>query len=101
MPLCSSELVAEFADVVLPPATLSKDTKGIWAETTLDMSDPYQEAVVDLVKLGALSWSSGSAAHVVQKNADGRITRWFVCENEPHSESMRTATPSASIALSL
>ena len=66
----------EFANVIFPPATVTKDSKGLYVETMLDLGDPLQEALSQLVSLGALRWSSGSAAHVVQKAADGRIVRW-------------------------
>ena len=66
----------EFANVIFPPATVTKDSKGLWVETMLDLDDPLQEALSELVSLGALRWSSGSAAHVVRKAADGRILRW-------------------------
>jgi hypothetical protein len=66
----------EFGDVILPTATVRKDSKGLFVEATLDLSDPLQEAISQLVLLGALRWSSGSAAHIVRKSADGKILRW-------------------------
>ena len=36
-----------------PPATVTKDLKGLSVETTLDLSDPLQEALSQLVSLAA------------------------------------------------
>ena len=81
MALADTELLTDFADVVLAPATVTKSAKGLWVETTLDMSDPLQEAIAGLVQLGTLSWSSGTASHVAKKRAaDGLLLRWFPVE---------------------
>ena len=80
MPLGNLEIFADFADVVLPPATVTRTSKGLFVETTLDMSDPLQKALVDLVSLGAMRWSSGSAGHTIKRAGDGRILRWLPVE---------------------
>ena len=79
--LADTELLTDFADVILAPATVTKSAKGLWVETTLDLSDPLQEAIAELVQLGCLSWSSGTAGHVAKKRAaDGLLLRWFPVE---------------------
>ena len=80
MALADTELLTDFADVVLAPATVTKSAKGLWVETTLDLSDPLQSAIAGLVQLGCLSWSSGTAGHVVKRAADGLLLRWFPVE---------------------
>ena len=80
-PLANTELLTDFADVVLAPATVTKSVKGLFVETTLDLSDPLQEAIAGLVQLGCLSWSSGTAGHVAKRRAaDGLLLRWFPVE---------------------
>jgi len=71
---------ADFADVILGPATVRKTARGLFAETTLNLEDPLQAAIADLVSLGCLRWSSGSANHLVRKTDAGEIRRWHVCE---------------------
>jgi hypothetical protein len=70
----------DFAGIMLPPATVTRDAKGLFVSTTLDLSDPFQKALASLVTLGAMRWSSGTAAHVMKKADDGRILRWLICE---------------------
>jgi hypothetical protein len=79
-PLGGLQEFADFASVVLAPATVTRDSKGLFVETTLDTSDPLQAALVDLVTLGALRWSSGSADHVIKRAPNGEILRWFPVE---------------------
>lgn len=67
--------------------SLKADDMGIWAEAQLDMHKKYVQAVQDLVNKGALSWSSGSLAHLVEVDDDGNIKRW------PLVEGSMTPTP--------
>jgi phage head maturation protease len=67
--------------------SLKVDEIGIWAEAQLDMHKRYVEAVAKLVKEGALHWSSGSLAHLVEVAEDGEIKRW------PLVEGSMTPTP--------
>ncbi|MCU0476798.1 MAG: phage major capsid protein, partial [Anaerolineae bacterium] len=60
--------------------TLRRDEVGLWAEAQLVKRGRYLEAVRELVRRGALSWSSGSLPHLVKTGADGRIERWVVVE---------------------
>ncbi len=59
---------------------LRADEVGIWAEAQLDMRERYVQAVHDLIQRGVLAWSSGSLPHLVQRDGDGRITRWPLIE---------------------
>lgn len=59
---------------------IKADNIGLWAEAQLDMRNRYADAVKELVKAGALSWSSGSMSHLVQRGNDGQIKRWPVVE---------------------
>lgn len=71
-------------------ATLRHDPAGIWLEAQLNLRDDYERAVYDLAQAGALGWSSGAAAHLVEREpytasrrADGEvyhITRWTIAE---------------------
>lgn len=60
-------------------ATLKADDLGIWIEAQLEMRDAYEKAVYDLAEEGKLGWSSGTAAHLVQREKVAgayKITVW-------------------------
>jgi HK97 family phage major capsid protein len=59
---------------------LAPDETGVWAEAQLDLRHRYARAVLGLVDRGALGWSSGSLAHLVDVADDGHIRRWPVVE---------------------
>lgn len=64
---------------MLPTATLKVDDVGVWAETQLDLRNAYEKAIFDMVKSGKMGWSSGTAAHLVEKEECGKavfIKRW-------------------------
>ncbi len=65
---------------VFAPVKTRRDAIGIWAETILALSDAYEAAVNGLVRAGKLSWSSGAAAHLIEKTRAGEITRWPIAE---------------------
>jgi len=53
-------------------ALLRRDPVGIWIEAQLDLRDDYERALYQLAQQGALGWSSGAAAHLVERRlADG------------------------------
>lgn len=60
--------------------TLHADDTGIWVEAQLDLHQRYVRAVQKLVEQGALHWSSGSLAHLVEVAADGQIKHWPLVE---------------------
>lgn len=68
----------------LGKAELKGDDFGIWAETILHERDEYEKFIAELGLAGKLGWSSGTAAHLMdrQRMDDGRtkITRWPIVE---------------------
>ena len=63
----------------LGKATLTQTDAGIWAEVILQERDEYEKMIVELAKAGKLGWSSGTAAHLVERKPEGkayRIERW-------------------------
>ena len=60
-------------------ASLKMDDKGVWVQAQLDMRNEYEQMIYGLAEQGKLGWSSGTAAHLVGREAEGkshRITRW-------------------------
>ncbi|MDE0610564.1 MAG: phage major capsid protein [Anaerolineaceae bacterium] len=60
--------------------TLAPDEAGVWAEAQLDLRRRWARAVQRLIEKGALGWSSGSLAHLVEVADDGKIRRWPIVE---------------------
>lgn len=55
------------------------DEVGVWFEAQLDLRDEYQAAIYGLAKKGELGWSSGTAPHLVEREAQKNaswIKRW-------------------------
>ncbi len=50
-------------------AKMKADEIGIWVEAQLKLRDEWERAVYDLAKAGKLSWSSGTANHLVERAA--------------------------------
>ena len=62
-------------------ATLKRDLVGIWIEAQLNLRDQWHRAIYELAEKGKLSWSSGTAKHLVRRQREGRahrITRWHL-----------------------
>lgn len=59
--------------------SLKMDDVGIWAEAQLNERNRYVEAISELVKKGALSWSSGTMPNLVEIE-DGHIRKWPIME---------------------
>lgn len=60
-------------------ADLIEDEFGVWAETILDERDRYEKFLYNLAKKGKLGWSSGTASHLVEREAMGEahhVKRW-------------------------
>lgn len=55
---------------------LTKDDVGVWVEAQLNMRDDYEKAIYELAKAGKLGWSSGTAGHLVEREASGKILAW-------------------------
>ena len=67
----------------LGTGTVTKEDAGLWMEAQLDMANEYQKKVFELVKLGKLGYSSGAAAHTVEREAVGKayhIKQWYIAE---------------------
>lgn len=59
--------------------TLVKDDVGIWLEAQLEMRDEYEKAIYGMVEAGKCGLSSGTAAHLVERNVSAKgahITYW-------------------------
>ncbi len=52
-------------------ADLRRDEFGVWAETILDERDRYEKFLLELAGAGKLGWSSGTAAHLVDREPVG------------------------------
>jgi HK97 family phage major capsid protein len=74
-------------------AHLRRDPLGIWIEAQLALRDEYERAIYGLAVADKLGWSSGAAAHLVERgalrtaggatdsmNAATPITRWAIAE---------------------
>jgi HK97 family phage major capsid protein len=59
--------------------TLKKDDVGVWLEAQLELRDQYEQAIYGLVEAGKCGLSSGTAAHLVEREPVGsalHIKRW-------------------------
>ena len=64
-------------------AQCKKDAVGLWVEAQLALRDDYEKAIYALAEAGKLGWSSGAAAHTVERAPEGksaRITQWYIAE---------------------
>lgn len=64
-------------------ANVRKDEVGLWVEAQLELRDDYEKQIFELAKSGKLGWSSGTAAHVVERENTGKaayIKQWFLAE---------------------
>lgn len=55
---------------------LKQDEIGIWIEAQLNLRSDYEKAILELAKSGKLSWSSGTASHLVERDGTGKILAW-------------------------
>lgn len=64
----------------LPSASLKYDDVGVFAEIVIGARNEYEREIAELAADGRLSWSSGTASHLVDrkpsKNGTYEITRW-------------------------
>lgn len=59
------------------------DGVGLWVEGQLFQRDEYEKAILKLAEMGKLGWSSGAAAHTVERtktNKATHITQWYIAE---------------------
>ena len=62
---------------------VEKQDAGLWMEAQLNLANEYQQKIFELVKQGKLGYSSGAAAHTVEREAEGKayhIKQWFIAE---------------------
>jgi HK97 family phage major capsid protein len=60
-------------------AELTVNNAGVWAEMILQERDEYEKNLASMAEAGKLGLSSGTAAHLVEREPEGkayRITRW-------------------------
>ena len=64
---------------ILGEVTMIPDDVGVWVEGQMKLRDDYEKAIRQLGLAGKLSWSSGTAPHLVERNPGEKathITRW-------------------------
>jgi HK97 family phage major capsid protein len=64
-------------------ATLTRDEVGVWIEAQLDLRDEYEKAIYQMATDGKFGWSSGAAAHLVERERVGkslRLKKWAIAE---------------------
>ena len=62
---------------------INMDETGLWYEAQLDLADEYGSMIAKLCKQGKMGFSSGAAAHLVERKSMGgaaEITRWPIAE---------------------
>ncbi len=62
---------------------IKMDAEGLWYEAQLDMADEYSKMIAKLCKQGKMGFSSGAAAHMVERKSMGgasEIIRWPIAE---------------------
>jgi len=62
---------------------IKMDADGLWYEAQLDMADEYGKMIAKLCKQGKMGFSSGAAAHMVERKSMGgasEIIRWPIAE---------------------
>lgn len=74
---------------VIGKAIPRRDAKGVWYEAQLQLRDQYETLIMELVKTGALGYSTGSLPHLVERAPDGKLLSW------PVAELTLTPTPAA------
>jgi HK97 family phage major capsid protein len=72
--------LADVAQMTFGNVKATRDDVGIFVEATLNTANAYEKAIAGLCAAGKLKWSSGTAPHMIRKNADGAITRWPIAE---------------------
>lgn len=61
---------------ILGDAAIKTDDVGVWLEGQLSLRDEYEQAVFNMAKQGKLGWSSGTAGHLVEREAVGKS--WWI-----------------------
>lgn len=64
-------------------AEIGADDVGVWIRAQLEMRDSYEQSIYALAEQGKLGWSSGTAAHVADREPTGKavkIIAWPIVE---------------------
>lgn len=59
--------------------SIKADSVGLWIDAQIEIRDQYEAAIAKLAEAGRLGWSSGTAAHLTEREAGKRATwikRW-------------------------
>ncbi|GIV82777.1 MAG: hypothetical protein KatS3mg051_2131 [Anaerolineae bacterium] len=72
--------------------TLRFDDVGVWVEAQLAMRDEYERAIYQMVEQGKLGWSSGTLAHLMEREQKGQVRH---IKHWPIGEASITPTPAA------
>jgi phage head maturation protease len=59
----------------LGTADLRTDDVGVWVEAQLALRDDYEREIYEMAQAGKLGWSSGTAAHLVERETSGKAQR--------------------------
>src|SRR5262249_6614776 len=68
---------------LLGRATVAVDDAGVWVEGQLSLRDEYERKIYEMAKSGKLGWSSGAAAHLVERTPKGKsfhLDAWRIAE---------------------
>ena len=79
MPVEANGVAIEYKRKLSNQATLTVDDIGVFAEVILTARNEYEQAIIDAGMAGKLGYSSGTASHLVEREASGkawRITSW-------------------------
>lgn len=60
--------------------SIEQDDTGLWMQAQLYRNRKYTDAVYGLIEQKAVGWSSGSVAHLVERNPDGTMKSWQIVE---------------------
>lgn len=71
-------------------ATVEYQDAGVWLEAQLELRDEFERGLMKLAEAGKLGWSSGSAGHLVEREAVGKS--WHI-KSWPIAEASLTPTP--------
>ena len=69
---------------------LTRDNAGVWIEGQLKISDAYQAKIYEMIEAGKIGTSSGSIAHLVSRQAEGKA---FELKSWPIAEASLTPRP--------
>lgn len=81
LPVRYGDKAVEYKARLGDKAKLTRDDLGVFAEVVINARNEYEKMIADLGLKGKLSWSSGTADHLVEREAIGNakaIKRWML-----------------------